>query len=114
MKKMAMVLMCVMVLSGMAIGSANATVANPGWFNVTLVSCGSLPSFNVYVITATSNDNTWAGQRVFLMDATNAALKTSFATALTGYSSGGQAAIYLPNTQAANTFIDGVYAGTLQ
>jgi hypothetical protein len=114
MKRIAMVLVCVMVLSALAIGGvANATVANPGWYNVTLVSIGSLPSYGLYVITCSSDDTTWTGNRVFLMDATNQAMKTSLAAALTGYSVSGKASIYLPTTQAANTFFDGVYAGTL-
>ena len=114
MKKMAMLLACIMVLSALTIGNeANATTVNPGWFNVTLVSCGSLPSYGLYVITCSSDNATWTGNRVFLLDANNPAVKASFAAALTGYANGGKASIYLPTTQAANTLIDGVYAGTL-
>ena len=114
MKKMAMVLICVMVLAALAIGSkANATAANPGWYNITVTSVGALPAFNIYTITATSNDATWTSTHIFLLDSTIPDTKSALATALTAYSNGGLAAIYLPNSQATGTFTNAVNAGTL-
>ena len=43
MKKMAMVVLCVMVLSTVAIvNEAAATTANPDWYNCTIQSAGGL------------------------------------------------------------------------
>ena len=114
MKKMAMVLFCVMVLSALAIGSeSNATVANPGWYNVTIQSCGALPVANFYFLFATSNDASWTGSRVFVMDAANVQNKAALAGVLTGYSSSGQCALYLPDSVAAGTFVQGAGAGSV-
>jgi hypothetical protein len=114
MKKMAMVLLCVVVLSALAIGSeSNATPTYPGWYNVTLVSAGALPTYNFYFLFATSSDASWTGNRVFLIDASNPATKAALAAALTAYSSSGQASLYMPTSIEPNTFVEGVVAGTL-
>ena len=122
MKKMAMVLLlCVMVLSVMAIDNeANALPAFPGWFNCTVVSCGALPNapFGVYFLFVTSNDNLWTGSRYFYMNANDPNTKSQFAAALTGYASGGQVSLLFLNNSTANppvqgTFADGVNAGSL-
>jgi hypothetical protein len=114
MKKMAMVLVCVMLLSVLAIGSeANATTANPDWYNVTIQSCGAVGG--LYFIFCTSNDTLWTGQRIFLMDATNTANKSLLAASLTGQANGGSAALYMPGgVPAAGSFVVGVGAGTVQ
>ena len=113
MKKMAMVLACVMLLSVLAIGSeVNATGANPDWYNVTIQSVGAVGG--LYFVFCTSNDTLWAGQRMFLMDAANAANKSLLASALTGQASGGQAALYMPGgVPPQGAFIIGVGAGTV-
>ena len=122
MKKMAMVLLCVMVLSAVAIGNeANAALpAFPDWYNCTVLSAGSLPSapFGFYFVFVTSNDALWTGARAFLMNATDPVTKTAYAAALTGYASGGQCSLYIPGFSNAspppqNTFVQGVNAGTL-
>ena len=115
MKKMAMVLVCVMLLSALAISSeSNATVANPDWYNVTVNSCGAL-TYNLYFIFATSTLATpaWTGQRLFLIDGVNPAGKALLAAGLTGVANGA-GALYLPTTIAANTYVIGVGAGTVQ
>lgn len=118
MKKMAMVLLCVIVLSTLAIGSqANAAVpAYADWYNVTATSCGAMTTF--YFVFVTSNDALWTGVRLFLIDGTNAATKTILAASLTGYASGGQLSLYIPgysnaSPPPANTFVTGVVAGSL-
>jgi len=113
MKKMAKVLLCVMVLSTLAIGSqANAAPpAFAGWYNCTVSSAGSLGSF--YFMFVTNNDAVWTGARTFLIDAANPATNTMLAALLTGYASGGQVSLYLPGGTAANSFVSGVVAGSL-
>lgn len=117
-----MVLLCVMVLSAVAIGNeANAALpAFPDWYNCTVLSTGSLPSapFGFYFVFVTSNDALWTGARAFLMNATDPATKTAYAAALTGYASGGQVSLYIPGFSNAspppqNTFVQGVNAGSL-
>lgn len=82
-----------------------------GWYNCTLASCGALASF--YFIFAANNDAAWTGNRVFLIDASNPANKAVLAAALTGYSTTGQVSLYLPDSIAENTFVQGVVAGSL-
>jgi hypothetical protein len=114
MKKMVMVCVCVMLLSVLAIGSeSNATTANPDWYNVTIQSCGAVGG--LYFVFCTSVDSLWTGQRMFLMDATNAANKSLLASALTGQASGGAAALYMPGgVPPAGSFIVGIGAGNVQ
>ena len=115
MKKMAMVLACVMLLTVLAISSeSNATVLNPGWYNVIINSSGALTS-NLFFLFATSTLATpaWPGQRLFLMDGANPACKALLAAGLTGVANGA-GALYLPTTIAANTYVTGVGAGTVQ
>lgn len=115
-KKMVLVLVCVL-LSGFAMVSiSNATPTNPGWYNVTVQSCGALPASNFYFVFATDSAGTpaWAGSRVFLIDATNPATKASLAAALTGYANSGNCALYMPGGTASGAFIDGVGAGSVQ
>ena len=116
MKRKALVLMLlgVMVVSAMAFGvqPAAALPAFPDWYNCTLLSCGAMSGF--YFIFATNNDALWAGSRLFLIDGTNPATKPILAAALTGYSSTGQVSLYSPGgVPPANTFIQGVVAGSL-
>ena len=114
MKKLAMVLVCVLVLSALTFSSAaNATTANPGWYNVTVTYIGALPTFGFYSLTATSSDTSWNGTRIFLIDATNPETKSMLATALTGYANGGAVAVYLPSSIAEFTPVSGVGAGVL-
>jgi hypothetical protein len=114
MKKLAMVMVCVMVLSALTIGSvANATTANPGWYNVIVTYIGALPTYGFYSLTATSSDTSWTGPRIFLIDAANPETKSMLATALTGYANSGGVTLYLPNTIAEYTFVGGVGAGAL-
>ena len=116
MKKMAMVLVCVMLLSALAISSeSNATAANPDWYNVSLQSCGALNN-NLYFIFCTSTltpNPAWTGQRIFLMDGSNPACKALLAAGLTGVANG-SGALYLPGTIAAGTYVTGVGAGTVE
>ena len=116
MKKMAMVLVCVMLLSALAIGSeSNATPTNPDWYNVTINSCGAL-DYNLYFIFATSTltpTPAWSGQRVFLMDGANVNNKALLAAALTGQA-GGSGALYMPNGIGAGAFVTGAGSGTVE
>jgi hypothetical protein len=114
MKKMAMVLVCVMLLSVLAIGSeSNATTANPDWYNVNIQSCGAVGG--LYFVFCTSVDSLWTGQRIFLMDATNPANKSLLASALTGQAGGGLGALYMPGgIPPSGAFIVGVGAGNVQ
>lgn len=114
MKKMAMVLVCVMLLSVLAIGSqANATTANPDWYNVTIQSTGSVGG--LYFIFCTSVNTLWTGQRMFLIDAANAAAKSQLAAALTGLANSGAAALYSPGgVPPAGGFMVGVGAGNVE
>ena len=113
MKKMAMVLACVMLVSVLAIGSeSNATTANPDWYNVTIQSCGAVGG--LYFVFCTSVDTLWTGQRMFLMDAENPANKALLASALTGQANSGAAALYMPGgVPPAGAFIVGVGAGNV-
>ncbi len=123
MKKMAMVVLCVMVLSVVAaIGNeAVAAPTNTDWYNCTAVSVGALPApWNFYFVFATNNDGWWANSRLFFIDATNAAAKPMLATLLTGYASGGAVALYIPgfswsavNPPPTNTVITGVAGGAM-
>ena len=115
MKKMAMVLVCVMLLSALAISSeSNATVLNADWYNVTINSSGAL-TYNIFFVFATSTLATpaWTGQRVFLMDGSNPACKALLAAGLTGVANG-SGALYLPTTIASGTYVTGVGAGTVE
>ena len=116
MKKMAKVLVCVMLLSALAIGSeSNATAANPDWYNVTINSCGAL-NWNYYFIFCTSTltpTPAWTGQRMFLMDGANTANKALLAAALTGQSNG-FASLYMPGGVTAGSFVTGAGAGTIE
>jgi hypothetical protein len=116
MKKMVMVLACVMLLSAFAIGG-EALAAPPAfadWYNCTVLSVGSFSS-NAYFIFVTNNDAVWAGPRVFLMDGAQPGTKSMLATALTGYAGTGQVSLYMPPPAgvAPNTFVSAVLAGSL-
>ncbi len=123
MKKMAMVVLCVMVLSVVAaVGSeAIAAPTNTDWYNCTAVSVGALPApWNFYFVFATNNDSWWTGSRLFFLDSTNLAAKAMLATVLTGYASGGNVALYIPgysnsavNPPPANTVVTGVGSGSM-
>jgi hypothetical protein len=114
MKKMAKVLLCIMVLSVLAIGSdAGATATYPGWYNCTVQSVGALPAPGaVYVIFATDVTGTfWTDSRVFFLDALE---KPGLAAALTALAASGNIALYLPTSYAAATYVQGVSAGVVQ
>jgi hypothetical protein len=114
MKKMVMILLCVMLLSALAIGGeSNATTANPGWYNCTINSVGADTSGTYYIVNATSSDTTWAGVRVFFVDGLAAGGKGMLATILTGYASSGSVALYLPSSQNPYTYIGAVTAGVM-
>ena len=114
MKKMAMVLVCVMLLSALAIGSdaVAAPPPFPGWYNCKVISVGSF-TVNAYFIFASNNDGAWTGNRVFLMDGVQPGTKAMLATALTGYAGTGEVSLYLPTSIAENTFVQAVLAGSL-
>lgn len=108
MKKMAMVVVCVMMLSTMAIvNDAAATTINPDWYNCTIQSTGALGT-TFYFVFATcagvGGGGSWADSRVFLIDSSAAGPgKALLAGLLTGYASGGQAALYIPGFTAVTT-----------
>ena len=111
MKKMAMVLLSIMVLSVLAIGTSEveATTLYPGWYNTTVQSVGALPApSSVFVIFATSSDNSWPNSRVFFLDGLE---KPGLAAALTGLAGTGAVALFLPTGVAEATFVQGVTAG---
>jgi hypothetical protein len=115
MKKMAMVLVCVMLLSTLAISTeSNATAANPDWYNVSINSCGAL-NYGLYFVFCTSTDSpaAWTGQRLFLMDGANANSKAMLAAGLTG-NANSSGALYMPSGIAAGTYCTGVGAGSVQ
>jgi hypothetical protein len=114
MKKMVMVLACVMVLSAFAMSNdANAAPpTDPGWYNCAIVTTGAF-TVNAYFMLVTSNDGIWANNRVFLIDGSGAAGKSMLATALTAYSNGASVALYMPTTQAAYTYPEAVVAGLM-
>jgi hypothetical protein len=119
MKKMMMVLVCVMLLSGLAIGNeANATTANPGWYNVIINSAGAL-TYNLGFIFATSSITAWPGQRLFLIDLTPdpstgaSAGKALLAAALTG-NANQTGALYMPDSIDIRAYCAGIGAGTVE
>jgi hypothetical protein len=111
MKKMAMVLVCVMLLSAFAIGSAAVAAVPPGWYNCTVTSVGIVPAGNYYFVVAQNPDGGWVGSQSFLIDSTTAAAKTLLATILTGYSGTGQVALFLPDGVGQFAFVQAVVAG---
>ena len=118
MKKMVMVVLCVMVMAAMAIDVGPAAAAAvPPWYNVTLSACAAMPNF--YFLFCTSDDAVWTGTRVFLMDATNPATKPMLAAALTGFASSGKGSVWIPgfggasDPPPANSFAQAVSAGSL-
>ena len=121
MKKMVMVLMCVMVLSAaVTINEANALPAFGDWYNVSIQSVGAAPNapYNFYFIFCTSSDALWTGPRSFLVDSTNVNNKTMLAALLTAYASGNNASLFMPGfTNASpppqNTFVSAAVAGLL-
>ena len=75
MKKMAMVVLCVMMLSTVAIvNDAAATTVNPDWYNCAVQSCGALTTFGFVFATCAGvgGGGTWADSRVFVIDTTAA------------------------------------------
>lgn len=112
MKKMVMVLLCVMVLAVFTVGNEAVAAPPAGWFNCTLNSIGTLPSF--YFLTATDQATPPAFTATFFtIDPTGAQAKAYLAAALTGYASGGNVSLYLPNGTAPFTQVEGVLAGLL-
>lgn len=107
MKKMAMVLICVAMMSALVVGAASA--ATPPWYNCTITAPGATgPFFFVY---ATSDTTAWVGSQLFLIDASDPIMKAAFAALLTGFANGQQVTLYLPGGIAPNSFISGVSAG---
>jgi hypothetical protein len=114
MKKMAVVFICAMLLSTIAVSSqVNATTANPGWYNTSVSFVGALPLAGLYSIVATSADQSFPAGTTYLIDATNPETKSMLATVLTGYANSGPVALYLPNGIAAYSFCSGVAAGVV-
>ena len=121
MKKVAMVVLCVVMLSMVAFGNeAAATTANPDWYNCTIQSAGGSGAF--YFVFATcagvGGTSSWTDSRVFLID--NSATgqgKAMLAAVLTAYASGGQCALAFPGSGSAavpaGTFIGAVGAGSV-
>jgi len=123
MKKMAMVVLCVMMLSTVVIvNDAAATTLNPDWYNCVVQSAGGLnPIYGFCFATCagTGGGGAWADSRVFLIDTTTTQGRALLASVLTGYASGGTAALYIPGFTAVPTgpplgnFISGVGAGSV-
>jgi len=107
-----MVLVCVMLLSVVAIGS-EALAAGP-WYNCNLTSVGSLPApYNFFFINASAADGvSWTGVQTFLMDATDPVMKTLYAAALTGFANSSTCSLYLPYGPTQQ-FVSGFLAGPM-
>jgi hypothetical protein len=113
MKKMAMVLICVMVLSTLALSSnpVEAVSPYPDWFNCTVTNCG-LVFGNVYFVHVTTVDGQWQGTNTFFIDAADASSKAAYASMLTAYANNGQVSLYIPSQSVTpNTFISGCTVG---
>lgn len=99
MKKMAMVLLCVMVLSSaIIVNESAATTANPDWFNCTMQSAGVVGAFGFVFVTSAGTGGTtpFTTSTLYAFDATTVNGKAMLAAALTAYASGGAVALYFP------------------
>lgn len=122
MKKMAMVVLCVMMVSAVGIvNNAAATTLNPDWYNCTLQSAGAAGQFYFVFATCAGVGGTasWVDSRVFLIDnAPTGQGKAMLAAALTAAAGSGAAALAFSGFGNANvpagTFVSAVSAGTAQ
>ncbi len=113
MKKMAMVLLCVVMLSmAVVVDESGATTANPDWFNVTVQNVGITGNLGFIFATCAGTGGTpsWTDSRFYGYDASTPAGKAMLAAALTGYASGGSLAVQFPGQQGTS---GGVPAGTV-
>lgn len=102
MKKMAVVVLCVVMLSmAVAVNESAATTLNPDWFNVTVQNVGVLQTLGFLFATCAGAGGTqsWTDSRFFGYDSSTAAGKAMLAAALTGYASGGTLAVQFPGQQ---------------
>jgi hypothetical protein len=106
MKKMVMVLLCVLMLSALGIG--NAVAVTPPWYNCNIDATGAIGPW--YFVFATSPGN-WTGSQQFILDATDPQMKAVFASLLTAKANMTDAAIYAPSGVAPNSFITGATVG---
>ncbi len=121
MKKLLMVVLCVMMLSAaVTVNDASATTANPDWYNCTLQSAGAAGGFYFVFATCagTGGSASWTDSRVYLIDNSPGGQgKAMLAAALTAFAGGGAAALAFPGFGNANvpaaTFIGAVAAGSV-
>lgn len=123
MKKMAAVVLCVMVLSmAFVVNESAATTLTPDWFNCTLQNAGVLSTLGFVFATCagTGGGPSWTDSRFFGYDASSPSGKAMLAAALTAYASGGSAAILFPGQQGtaggppAGTTPAAIAAGSVQ
>jgi hypothetical protein len=121
MKKMAVVVLCVVMLSMVvAVNESAATTANPDWYNCAIQSTGASGAFYFVFATCAGVGGTasWADSRVFLIDnAAGGQGKAMLAAVLTGYASSGAVALAFPGfgnaDVPAGTFIGAAGAGSV-
>ena len=102
MKKMAVVLLCVVMLSmAVAVNESAATTLNPDWFNLTVQNAGVLQTLGFFFATCAGTGGTpsWTDSRFYGYDSSTPTGKAMLAAALTGYASGGTFAVWFPGQQ---------------